>query len=295
MRINQISLNLLQNQEQNHKPERLHRIHREDQERPHNTADKRAENRDQRCHGDQHTDRERIGKPQDAHGEEKHAAKDHRLQALAGQEAGKRAVGERSHLCDAVRMMLRQKRIEKLAELAAQPFLLQKDIGREHDRHHAAHYTANDGRREVQCGIEHAAHAVLREIDKALRKLFPVDRNPAEHVHDLWILLHELLSPLLRLLRKDRDPIHKILQRAPNLRQDQEKDHRQKSAEQEQRHHKADRPLGPAQTPRLFPRRERRKKPVLHLPHRNIDHKRNGRTRQKRRDQSQRHTQEYSQ
>ena len=291
VRIDQVPLHLLQNEEEHNKPERLHRFHRKNQKRTDDAADESAENRNQRRDGNEDADRQRIRETQNAHGQEKHAAEDHCLQALTRQKTREGAERQGTDLHDTIGVLLRQEGIEQLAELPAETLLLQQDIGRKNHGHDGPHHAPDNGGSNIQRGIEHPAHAVLGKIHQPLHNLLPIDGNAADFVHNFRILRHHGLGPFLRLLCKGGNPIHKALQRPANLRKDQEENDGQKSPQKHQRHNKADGTFGAAQAAGLPALRKLRKQAHFNLPHGHVDDKGNGRSRKKRRYHPQHHIQ----
>ncbi|EJX00692.1 hypothetical protein EVA_11200 [gut metagenome] len=83
MRIDKISLYLLQYKEQNKKTYGLNRIGYQNQEGAQNTANKCTKNRDQRSKGNQHTYQQSIRQVENTHGKKEHGSKNNCFQALS--------------------------------------------------------------------------------------------------------------------------------------------------------------------------------------------------------------------
>ena len=98
MGVDQVSLDLLDDQENDDKPERLHGVYHEDQKRPHETADKGPKNWNQGQEANEHADHQRVGQPEDQHDYHKHGAQDHRFSTLTGHKAAESAVGQAEDL-----------------------------------------------------------------------------------------------------------------------------------------------------------------------------------------------------
>ena len=62
------------------------------------------------------------------HGYKKHGAKDHGLQTLTGEKAGKGSLTEPQNIQKLIRGGFRQKGVAKLTALPGQLFLLQQDV-----------------------------------------------------------------------------------------------------------------------------------------------------------------------
>lgn len=100
VRVDEVALDLLKHQKQRHKAQRLKRVRNQNQQRAHDAAHPRADNRDERRDGDKHADEQHIGHFEQRHRYKEHAAQNDRLQALARDKAGKGALGQAGHAQD---------------------------------------------------------------------------------------------------------------------------------------------------------------------------------------------------
>ena len=140
MGVDEVALDLLQDQKQRDKAQRLQGVVDQNENRAHDAAHPRADDRDQRRHRDEHADEQHIGHAQQRHGHKEHAAQDARLQALARDEAGKRALAEvrhRKRLFDPAGLEVGA---HEVFHLGAQALLGGEKVDGEHHREKEAQY-----------------------------------------------------------------------------------------------------------------------------------------------------------
>ena len=126
MGVDQVSLDLLEHQEQHDEPQRLPGIVDGDEQCAHSAADKSPHNGDQGGQGDQDAHQQGVGHPEDGHGRDEQRAQNAGLQALAGEEAGEGPPGQPQDVQRPVRLPQGQQAVNHLAALAAQLLLAQE-------------------------------------------------------------------------------------------------------------------------------------------------------------------------
>ena len=98
MRIDQVSFDLLQHQEQSQEYDRLHRAHHKDQEKSDPAADKTAEHRDQGSKRNENPHQHSIRETENRHGHKEHTSQNNRLNALPCNKVCKGSVCQRADM-----------------------------------------------------------------------------------------------------------------------------------------------------------------------------------------------------
>ena len=200
MGINQVPLNLLDHQEEDHKAHRLPGVRHGNQQRPHHAANEGPHHGNQGRQGNEDPHQQGVGHAEHRHGRHKEGPQNHRLHALAGEEAGKRASREAENLQAPVRPGPGQEGVEDLAALPGQALLLQEDVKREDQPDDKGADSADHPRHQNPAGGHQPAAPVPDQGDRLFRESLPVEFQARREglqlgepgLHRLQPLLHPL-------------------------------------------------------------------------------------------------------
>ena len=134
--IDQVALDLLEDQNEDHEPQGLDGADQQDKESADEDADESAENGDEGGEANKDGHHRGIGHVKEDHANKAQGAQDHRLGDLAGDEVGEGFVGQGDQAHEPGGLFLGQQGQDDLLGLAAQGFLLGQDIDGEDEGQH---------------------------------------------------------------------------------------------------------------------------------------------------------------
>ena len=266
MRVDQVSLNLLQHQKQHQKPHRLHRIYHHDQKHSDDTADKCAENRNQRRYRNHDSGQHCIRHPQNRHGNDKQGAENHRLHALPGQKTGKHLIGQSCHRENLLRGLLRKDCVQNLFCLSRQTLLLEQHIDGKRKRNHKRHHTAHDPGKNTNAGAHNPRRKILHKRHNRVGKRRPVNIKLRHRRGKCRIAVRKICQPLLYGFYRNRNLLYNHGNRISKLRYHDHKCQRDNTDHKRKRQQIGNGSSPFCKLPVL------RKQMPLDTLHRNIDH-----------------------
>ena len=277
--IDKVAFDLLQHQEQHHKPHCHNGVLHQDEECANEAAHKAAHDGNQRSHRNDHTDQRCIGHSEDGHGHGKHTAQNHSFQALAGQEPGEGAAGHAHDADDLVTNLFRQERIQHTASLARQDLLTEQAVEAECDAQNGIEDNgshAGDGQIHIICHRRQAAgnhgHHILE--DAAPVNAFKI-RIGIQLVLQFRILCQEIIDKFQHMTHKLRDLIDQRTNGGDQLGHQQQHHDSQDDAECYNGQHHRHKPAETGLTDEL--------QPLLNGTHGHIEDECHGSTHQERR------------
>ena len=206
--IDQVSLHLLQDQQENEERQSLDGTLEHDKERAGGCADPRTENGDQRQRADDDRHRQCVGQPQQQHTETAERAEDERLRHLPGDEAGKGVVGKAQQMHEPVSHPLGQCAAQEAAGLGQERFLLRQQVQGEHESQQEIHQRAHDGGGDVQGGVHHTVALFGKEACDGVPHLVGTERHLRQGNAVLGGEAAEILPPRLHLRHVGGDVRH---------------------------------------------------------------------------------------
>lgn len=197
MRIDQISLNLLKDQEESQEQHRLHGAYHKDQEKGNPASDNSSKQWDQGCETDQHSHQHGIREPENGHRNKKHASQDHSLNTLSCNKAGENPVGQIPYMCQVAHRLFRQKSIQGLFHLTKELFLGKKYIAGKHKANGYIHSCAQQSHGNGYCGGNKIIDAVFQYSKHRINNLSRLNVQRLGPLYDLRIIFKCSIDPLL--------------------------------------------------------------------------------------------------
>ena len=166
MGIDQVSFDLLQNQEDRDENQSLHRIDNQNQKRADHAADKGSEIGINAVNPIKNTDEQCVRKPQDRQNHQEHGSQNHRLNTLSGDEIRERPVAESEDMEEVFLRLLRQKGLQNPLALISQLLLLQQNIAGKDKSNDKIGNTSGNSHGHAHRGSQHISHAASHHIQR---------------------------------------------------------------------------------------------------------------------------------